>query len=364
MEPKYTRNTLDNGAIMYLYGEIGVEIDALYFASEMEWHKRNGRDITVYINSPGGSVFAGYAIIQSIIDTEANTHIVGLAASMAGVCALFGKRITCNDFALLMIHSASNGQEDLLEMVNSRLKKIIFNRSKYTEAEINELFKKDSFIDSSTMIEKGLVDEVISTEKRIDIPKGASTSDLFNIFNKIIVQQKEYNMQKIKALLKLGKDATEAEVEQAIVDLQNKLKSVPDVEKAKSDAAEAARAEMQTELNSLKDENQVLAKQLAEQLIDGAVDSGKIKSDDRAIWLENAEKNFKGTKAMLDTIEVKRDSVQNYFDANARQDVKGYSDEEVVDLFQNRIREAMELQRKNPKAFADLEQRFLNLSTK
>ena len=59
METRYTNSASDDKATMYLYGEIGTDINGGYFAEEMKWHyEQMNRIVTVYINSPGGKVFA------------------------------------------------------------------------------------------------------------------------------------------------------------------------------------------------------------------------------------------------------------------------------------------------------------------
>lgn len=111
------KNVTDKAADIYFYGEIvGDEwdkwtnmdtcpkdvIDALKEA--------DGRDIDVYINSPGGLVFAGVAIYNMLKrhSGKKTVHIDGVAASIASVIAMAGDTIIMPKNAYLMIHKPLN----------------------------------------------------------------------------------------------------------------------------------------------------------------------------------------------------------------------------------------------------------------
>lgn len=96
-------------AEVLIYGEIGDELfgglSAKSFAADL---KKAGKldNITIRLNSPGGSIFDGVAIYNTLRNHPAPVavHIDGLAASAASVVAMAGDTIEMADNALLMIH--------------------------------------------------------------------------------------------------------------------------------------------------------------------------------------------------------------------------------------------------------------------
>lgn len=74
-----------------------------------------GKDLTVYVNSPGGSVFAGFVAMDAIREAEdagskITVKVTGMAASMAGVIAQAASTRLIGKNSELMIHSVSNFQ--------------------------------------------------------------------------------------------------------------------------------------------------------------------------------------------------------------------------------------------------------------
>lgn len=107
------KNVTDTTADIYFYGEIsGDEWDKWTEADKCPedvikaLKKAEGKDINIYINSPGGSVFAGIAIYNMIKRSKGRktVHIDGLAASIASVIAMCGDEIIMPSNAFLMIH--------------------------------------------------------------------------------------------------------------------------------------------------------------------------------------------------------------------------------------------------------------------
>jgi ATP-dependent protease ClpP protease subunit len=119
-----------------LYGPIGAGglsgddgISASAFASQVA-EIDDGDALTVYLNSPGGSVFDGLTMYQSLVDRPGENHIVirGVAASIASVIAMSGDLITMAQSSRLMIHNplgpsamAFGTAEDLREAAEDTL---------------------------------------------------------------------------------------------------------------------------------------------------------------------------------------------------------------------------------------------------
>lgn len=111
------KNSTDTSADIYFYGDIvGDEwekwcntdtcpqdvIDAL--------NEAQGKDLNIYINSGGGSVFAGLAIYNMLTRAQGKKkcHVDGMAASIASVIAMAADEIIMPNNSYLMIHNPSN----------------------------------------------------------------------------------------------------------------------------------------------------------------------------------------------------------------------------------------------------------------
>ena len=129
--------------------------------------------IKLRINSYGGSVFAGMAIIDTIrnLRSEVHTYIDGAAASAATIISVVGKKRFIGKNSFMLIHQLSSSSygkfsemEDDMEN-NRRIMKMIKDIYKqYTKVpmkQIDEILKHDLWFDSGKCLELGLVDEVL-----------------------------------------------------------------------------------------------------------------------------------------------------------------------------------------------------------
>ena len=108
------KNLTNESADLYIYGEIvdnsdfkWDEYDVMPDDVKNALEKIDGLEtLNIYINSPGGSVFAGLAIYNMLKRNKAKkiVHIDGVAASMASVIALVGDEVYMPSNAFMMIH--------------------------------------------------------------------------------------------------------------------------------------------------------------------------------------------------------------------------------------------------------------------
>lgn len=108
------KNLTSNSADLYIYGEIVDNADWKWDDSDVmpddvleALNSVDGLDeLNIYINSPGGSVFAGQAIYNMLNRNKAkkNVYVDGVAASMASIIALVGDNIYIPSNAYFMIH--------------------------------------------------------------------------------------------------------------------------------------------------------------------------------------------------------------------------------------------------------------------
>ena len=344
MELKYTNSASDDKATMFLYGTIGSEVDGRYFAEEMKWHHDTmSRQVTVNINSPGGNVFDGYSIIQAIIDCEANTHVVGLAASMAGMASQFGIQRTANDFAVMMFHppQGNGSSKELLDIITAKFIMILERCTGKIKEEVEEMFMKgDNYFDSTQMLQFNLVDDVISTAVHRKVLTGLDTSQVYNIFNTLI---NDFDMQNVKAHFKLDEKAGEQDVLNSIEALETTISE-----------NETIVADKELEIQNLQEQLNASKKAIAEMVVDSAILDGKIDKDTKDIWVGQAVKDLDGVKNQLESIKTPdvQASVQTTVidpDKGKKFDVEGIED--VVDFVRNHQKELAELQSENSEKF-------------
>lgn len=138
------------------------------------------KDISLYINSPGGSISAGMAIYDTMqyIRPDVSTMCVGLAASMGAFLLTAGQK--GKRFALpnaeIMIHQplgGTQGQATDIEIhakriirIKEHMNKILAERTGQKLEKIQKDTERDYFMDAVEAKEYGIIDEVISQPKK------------------------------------------------------------------------------------------------------------------------------------------------------------------------------------------------------
>lgn len=132
------------------------------------------KDVSLYVNSPGGSVSAGLGIVDTMnhIKPDVSTVCVGLAASMGSIIlsqGAKGKRYALQN-AEIMIHQpwgGAQGQASDIEITarhilktRERLNKMLAKASGQTLAQIEKDTDRDFFMDAIDAKKYGLIDEV------------------------------------------------------------------------------------------------------------------------------------------------------------------------------------------------------------
>ena len=137
------------------------------------------RDIKLYINSPGGSVYDGLAIIDTMnyIKPDVQTIGIGLQASMGAMllaCGAKGKRFVVPN-ARIMIHQPSSGTEGKITDQEIALKEGVYLKRKLVEIfaertgksakQVEKDMDRDNWMGAEEAKEYGIVDEVIKVDK-------------------------------------------------------------------------------------------------------------------------------------------------------------------------------------------------------
>ena len=170
----YSRLLDDN--IIMLDGEVTDESASLCVAQLLYLSaKDDAKDINMYINSPGGSVSAGLAIIDTmnLIPNDVNTIATGLAASMSAMILLSGTKGKRNALphAEVMIHQPLGGAQGQASDIAIRANHILRTRetlysmmSDATGKDIDEIAdacERDNFLTAEEARDFGLIDHII-----------------------------------------------------------------------------------------------------------------------------------------------------------------------------------------------------------
>lgn len=138
------------------------------------------KDIYFYINSPGGSVSAGLAILDTmnLIKPDVQTIVMGMAASMGAFllsAGAKGKRFALPN-AEIMIHQplgGAQGQATDIEIsakhilkTRERLNRILAKNTGQTLEQIEKDTERDNFMDADVAKEYGLVDHIMGEEEK------------------------------------------------------------------------------------------------------------------------------------------------------------------------------------------------------
>ncbi|MDD2518401.1 MAG: ATP-dependent Clp protease proteolytic subunit [Bacilli bacterium] len=162
--------------IIYLTEEIEEKSSQEIIEQLLKLDESNNRDITMYINSGGGSVSAGLAIydVMNMIKSDVKTIGIGRCASMASVLLINGtkgKRFILPN-AEVMIHEVSSStygkvteMQDKLDhskSLNRKLRRIIVEKTNKTSKQVEkETHKRDSWLNANEALKWGFVDKII-----------------------------------------------------------------------------------------------------------------------------------------------------------------------------------------------------------
>jgi len=162
--------------IIFLGGPIDDYVANLIIAQLLFLQSEDAKkDITLYVNSPGGSVTAGLAIIDTMnhIKPQVSTLCVGMAASMGAVilsAGAKGKRFALSN-SEIMIHQPSGGVEGQAADIEITAKRILKNRdilnkilAKNTGQPLSRVEKdvdRDFFLGAEESKKYGIIDKVL-----------------------------------------------------------------------------------------------------------------------------------------------------------------------------------------------------------
>ena len=173
----YSRLLLDR--IIFLGTEVNDTVSNLLVAQMFFLESSDpDKDIHMYINSPGGSVYSGLAIydVMQFIKSDVSTYCIGMAASMGALlltAGAKGKRYSM-PHSRIMIHQplgGAKGQASDIEIqareilyLKDRLNEILAHHSGRTMEQVKKDTDRDNYLSGKDAVEYGLIDKVV--EKR------------------------------------------------------------------------------------------------------------------------------------------------------------------------------------------------------
>ncbi|AMP14460.1 MULTISPECIES: ATP-dependent Clp endopeptidase proteolytic subunit ClpP [Collimonas] len=164
--------------VIFLVGPVNDQTANLIVAQLLFLESENpDKDISLYINSPGGSVSAGMAIFDTMqfIKPDVSTLCTGMAASMGAfllAAGAKGKRFSLPN-SRIMIHQplgGAQGQASDIEIqareilyLRERLNGILADKTGRSVEQISKDTDRDNFMSADAAVEYGLIDKVLAT---------------------------------------------------------------------------------------------------------------------------------------------------------------------------------------------------------
>jgi ATP-dependent Clp protease protease subunit len=164
--------------VIFMVGPVNDQMANLIVAQLLFLESENpDKDISLYINSPGGSVSAGMAIFDTMhfIKPDVSTLCTGLAASMGAfllAAGTKGKRFSLPN-SRIMIHQPSGGSQGQASDIEIQAREILYLRSRLngilaeqtgrTVEQIAKETDRDHFMSADEAASYGLIDKVLTT---------------------------------------------------------------------------------------------------------------------------------------------------------------------------------------------------------
>jgi len=232
------KNDEEKSAELILYGSIGSDeywddISDKAFKQDIE-NLGDVGNITLHINSPGGSVFSAVAIANTLKNHKAKVtaNIDGLAASAATIITSACDTVRMPKNALFMIHNPitfayGNNQEmqktvEMLDKVKNSIIETYLGKTKADKKTLSELMDNETWMDAETAKEYGFIDEIVDEEVGKEF-----------VENKLIINNMAFDISKFKNFKKakdvvINNKKNTKEVKMTLEELKNQFPDLYD----------------------------------------------------------------------------------------------------------------------------------------
>jgi ATP-dependent Clp protease protease subunit len=188
----------------------------------------SGQDLTVWIDSYGGSVFAGASIYNALKEHKGKVvvKVDGKAMSAASVIAMAGDEVHMSPVAVIMIHNPLTGAygdmhdlrkvADILDTVKESIVNAYVNKTGKTSNEISAMMDDETWMSSNVAAKNGFADSVLYTDQPLDVQNMKEFS-----FNRLsIVNSANHSIkQAIKLFNEQEKPSDEDEIENLHIEI-------------------------------------------------------------------------------------------------------------------------------------------------
>lgn len=301
-------------ACLLLYGEISDEggegrIASRDIVNELMYLDGSYENLNIRINSIGGDVYPGIAIFNAIRQCKSNItiYIDGIAASIAGVIALCGKRVEMSRYARMMLHNVSGGcygnKQDLRDMIatieslEDTIAEIIGGRCSMDKEEVKGTYfdGTDHWLKADEALSLGLIDAIYDVES---VPAESTTDDIYRIFtNWLELEQRQpQNPDKMKLddFKKIPRFANCADETAVMAMLGETAK--------RADEAD----DLEQENGKLKEQLQQQEEERIDSAVTDAVTDGRIGADQKDTYKNILKANFKDGMSALKALKPKK----------------------------------------------------------
>lgn len=312
----------DGSADLLVFGIIGYDVEAKELLQQILDLKRDGvSKLNVYLDSPGGSIFAGVSIYNAIKSMDATVYVYGLAASMGSVIALAGKKVIMTPQSYMMIHNPwtiSWGESkdlqkdvDLLDKLKDTIISVYQDRAKVDNDELKTMMDNETWMNSEKALDLGFCDKVVKADTIVNEADGfvnlvaRALQDKFKTnFRNINTEDNIMLSKENLEFLGLDENATDEQINDAIANLQSASEPAPDPD-PDSTNDRAGNKELQRLrglIEKMEAKDAAAHKQTIVAVLDDAVDRYKILKADRQVWEQALIADFAKTKERLDAI--------------------------------------------------------------
>lgn len=332
--------------------EDGMGIDGSLFQQELlQLDSMGKKRIVVWINSPGGNVMDGYNIFSAISKTKTpvDTYNCGVAASIAGVIFMAGRKRTMADYASLMIHPPSGSSDKkAMESFRASLITALSANANVSEDEVGYLMDRTTWLNAAECFAKGFCNEIEATseQNKKRMKQASDVKAMFAISNSIkgftTITNKSIVMTKVTMKLGLNDAATEDNVVSAIKEIEdkaynaevakiaaeNKVKEIENATKAEKEdlakklkEAEDAKAAVNANYDKLKAEYDAMVTDKlaaekatlevkAKNMVEGYAKAGRIKNEASVIlkWTNKAVENYEETEELIKDLPLSKEA--------------------------------------------------------
>lgn len=312
----------DGTACVLLYGNIGNYDDNIRsgdIVRELMEIEATYKKVDVRINSMGGEVYAGIAIFNALRNSKSDVtiYIDGIAASIASVIASCGKPVHMSRFARLMVHSVSGGcfgnKDEIRQCINEieslegTLAEIYSGRCKKTNDEIKQLFFDggEHWFTAGEALSMGLIDGIYDTDP---IPADSTPTQVYNIYQNRLNPQNMLldELRKRPSFMNLVSDE---EVLRHIGHLET--------EAGRATSLTTENTELKNQLQVFKDKEESAAETERTALVDAAVKDGRIKENQREVYMNLLKADSTNGEAALKALKPGRNVLEDLHNPQA-----------------------------------------------